>query len=1100
MKAAFTVLLLFILVSPFAQHGNTNWLVKPYSDLGFTENIGRYENVMNEEIQFFAEYGAYKIFISNDAFVIGTQEELTREEIKERHEEEEHGKEVDPIPWNYFKVEFQGTNKDAMIQPEELKGHTRNFQNPNNLNQTIKARAYSLLRFEKLYDGIDMLVELPEEGGLKYSFLVHPEANYEDIKMTYHRVDIRKKETQELELENEHFLFTDANPKSFSGEELVESQFVVSGNEVTFKIEDYDPLKELVIDPWLVTGLPSSVVGSEVSGDNYGNCTVIGGIGGMQEVFYYDNTGALIWTWNPIGEEDVLAEADISMAPATGDTYVISAFSMGDIVRLDATGTLIGSNPMGDVGLPEPWRIKYSDFHNKITVGEGGLFGADSHIGLLDLDLITYDPYISLPDPVSTMEDCVLFDVDKEEGSFYYLPSAYLDGTNGLYSNRLYKLDATDPSIMLWETVTSHHFIETDNATYDDAANGVNGIACGPNFVYTYDGSKILKFDKITGAIEDSLELETTLFGQYGIDTDNCGNLYVGTVDNILMMDEDFELIESLPIPGSCCDILVTGNYLYASGISFAAQFELEEGGFSLTSTPAYCGDCSGTASLSTDFCEGFEFVGVEWSPGGATTLTASDLCPGWYVATITMTDVDGVEIVEVDSVEVSNTGGLGLAIQSVNDPTCFGFTDGSITVETLGGEMGDVEYEWIPENVIGGATFNNLGAGVYIVIATSEECTDTLEIVLNEPDSIYFDLSIFDILCFGDSTGSAKVDNVYNAQGDLGNISYYWAPNYFGSEGAGVDSAWNMPAGEYVLTVNDDLGCSNILTFTISEPDELIFSEFGFDPAFCRLFGYQSGGGVVYAAASGGTPDYTYEWLNLETMVTTDNSTWGGLNPGMYQITVTDNNGCTLVENVQLDSVNPIAAFTVESDQLNDDCEGTELVIANFINQSENFANPNNPLSDTTFLWNLNHPTADWIISHDYFEVMDSSYIGEAIYEVCLIAMNQNGCADTTCKNLIVHVQPEFIAPNIFTPDGDDKNDMFTFEFLAAGIETFHCQIVNRWGVTVAELNSISEGWNGRDFNGDLCTAGVYFYRYTAVSTNDTVFDGQGTVQLVRN
>lgn len=1100
MKAALTLLFLFILASPFAQSSNVNWLTTPFADLGFTENIGRYDDVMDEEIQYFAEYGAYRIFISNGAFVIGTQEELSREEANERHEKQEHGEEVDIVPWNYFKVEFYDSNEEAIIQPEEQKKHTRNFQNPNNLIQTIKARAYSSLRFENLYDGIDMIVELPEEGGLKYSFIVHPNANFQDIRIIYHGVDVRKKTSEELELRNEHFTFTDARPKSFSENEAVESQFIVEGNEVRFQIGDYDPQKELIIDPWLVTDLPSSVVGSEVSGDNSGNCTVIGGIGSLQEVFYYDNTGTLVWTWGLIGEEDPLFEADITMTPGAGDTYVISAFDMGDVIRLDPTGTLIASHPMGDEGLPEPWRLKYSDFHNKITIGEGGLFGADTHVSLIDFDLVTYEPYISLPDPVSTMEDCVLFDVDKEDGMFYYLPCAYLDGTNGLYSNRLYKLDAADPSVMLWESVTTHHFIETDNATYDDAANGVNGIASGPNFVYTYDGYKILQFDKTTGDIADSLVLGTTLFGQYGIDTDNCGNLYVGTVDSIIIMNENLEQFGSFSIPGSCCDIVITGNYLYASGISFAARFELEEGGASLTSTSAYCGDCSGTATLSPDFCDGFEFVSVEWSPGGATTLTAGDLCPEWYVATITMLDADGVEIVEIDSIEVGNSGGLGLAIQSISNPTCYGFTDGSITVETIGGEGGDVEYEWIPENVIGGATFNNLGAGVYIVIASSEECTDTLEIVLDEPDSIYLDLSIFDILCHGDSTGSAKVDSVYNAQGDLGNISYYWAPNYFGFEGVGVDSAWNMPAGEYVLTINDDLGCSNVLSFTISEPDELIFSEFGFDPAFCRLFGYQSGGGVVYAAASGGTPDYTYEWLNLETLETTDNSTWGGLNPGMYQITITDNNGCTLVESIQLDSVNPIAAFTVESDQLNDDCEGTELVIANFINQSENFANPNNPLADTTFLWNLDHPNANWKISHDYFEPIDSSYVGEAIYEVCLIALNQNGCADTTCKNLIVHEWPEFIAPNIFTPDDDHKNDEFTFEFRAEGIETFHCQIVNRWGVTVAELNDISDGWDGRDLNGDLCTAGTYFYIYTATSTNDTVFEGNGTVQLVRN
>jgi len=48
-------------------------------------------------------------------------------------------------------------------------------------------------------------------------------------------------------------------------------------------------------------------------------------------------------------------------------------------------------------------------------------------------------------------------------------------------------------------------------------------------------------------------------------------------------------------------------------------------------------------------------------------------------------------------------------------------------------------------------------------------------------------------------------------------------------------------------------------------------------------LFDFQSGNGVVFAAATGGVPDYTYLWTNLETGDTEDNTTWGGLNPGNY-------------------------------------------------------------------------------------------------------------------------------------------------------------------------------------------------------------------------
>ena len=51
-----------------------------------------------------------------------------------------------------------------------------------------------------------------------------------------------------------------------------------------------------------------------------------------------------------------------------------------------------------------------------------------------------------------------------------------------------------------------------------------------------------------------------------------------------------------------------------------------------------------------------------------------------------------------------------------------------------------------------------------------------------------------------------------------------------------------------------------------------------------------------------------------------------------------------------------------------------------------------------------------------------------------------------------------------------------------------------------MAELNNINKSWDGTDRNGDDCVSGVYFYVYEAISTNDTVFNVQGAVQLVRD
>jgi gliding motility-associated-like protein len=90
------------------------------------------------------------------------------------------------------------------------------------------------------------------------------------------------------------------------------------------------------------------------------------------------------------------------------------------------------------------------------------------------------------------------------------------------------------------------------------------------------------------------------------------------------------------------------------------------------------------------------------------------------------------------------------------------------------------------------------------------------------------------------------------------------------------------------------------------------------------------------------------------------------------------------------------------------------------------------------------------------------------------------------------------FLPVNVFSPDGDGINDLFTFSVYAEGIADFHCVIVNRWGLTLAEIDDITAAWDGRDLNGHLCSDGVYFYLYSGTFVTGLPFSGQGTVQIV--
>ena len=57
----------------------------------------------------------------------------------------------------------------------------------------------------------------------------------------------------------------------------------------------------------------------------------------------------------------------------------------------------------------------------------------------------------------------------------------------------------------------------------------------------------------------------------------------------------------------------------------------------------------------------------------------------------------------------------------------------------------------------------------------------------------------------------------------------------------------------------------------------------------------------------------------------------------------------------------------------------------------------------------------------------------------------------------------------------------------------------MNRWGVVMDELDTITDAWDGTDKNGSDCQDGVYFYKYEGVAENGDEFNGQGNVTLIR-
>lgn len=73
----------------------------------------------------------------------------------------------------------------------------------------------------------------------------------------------------------------------------------------------------------------------------------------------------------------------------------------------------------------------------------------------------------------------------------------------------------------------------------------------------------------------------------------------------------------------------------------------------------------------------------------------------------------------------------------------------------------------------------------------------------------------------------------------------------------------------------------------------------------------------------------------------------------------------------------------------------------------------------------------------------------------------------------------------NVFTPDGDGKNDVYypfastnaSVDEIANYLSSFYIKVYNRWGNLVYEGNSYLSGWNGKNKGGMEMPEGIYFW-----------------------
>ena len=125
----------------------------------------------------------------------------------------------------------------------------------------------------------------------------------------------------------------------------------------------------------------------------------------------------------------------------------------------------------------------------------------------------------------------------------------------------------------------------------------------------------------------------------------------------------------------------------------------------------------------------------------------------------------------------------------------------------------------------------------------------------------------------------------------------------------------------------------------------------------------------------------------------------------------------------------------------------------------------------------------------------LKGGYAGQ--FNACLIATTASGCADTACESIDVYINSVFVIPNVFTPNDDNVNDIFTVT--AIGLKTLDAEIYNRWGQKLYEWHTTNGGWDGRSDAGVLAPDGTYYYIIKATGIDKKEYLEKGPFTLIR-
>lgn len=308
------------------------------------------------------------------------------------------------------------------------------------------------------------------------------------------------------------------------------------------------------------------------------------------------------------------------------------------------------------------------------------------------------------------------------------------------------------------------------------------------------------------------------------------------------------------------------------------------------------------------------------------------------------------------------------------------------------------------------------------------------------------------------DTNSICSGDTIHlHASGGSVNAKYSWSPASIVSEKEAVDLlAWPESDSKVVLKVEEG-GCSDYdtLEIKVSQRPKADFDESHLHG--CVPFA------VNFEQKSKGAEFYIWDFGDESTISNESEPMHVFWEPGLYRVMLT-----VFGEGACSDSAlgaNVLVIDTAAADFSSLPSEEVTLYLPDaevqFLDDSR---------KGIAYIWEF----GDGVTSHE--RSPKHRYEKPGKYYAKLHVLNEEGCVSTLTRGPFVVISPEISVPNIFSPNGDGKNDLFEVSY--AGMEDYDIMIRDRWGKVMYKANDIRRPWDGINMiDAKDAPKGVYFY-----------------------